>query len=95
MIISRTPLRVSFCGGGTDLDDFARIEPNGGRVVSIAIDKYVYVTLNRRFDEKIRDQAPVSGCTCVGEICFDLFFHDGRYEKVVSMTAVVFFFVFF
>ena len=54
MIISRTPLRVSFCGGGTDLDDFARIEPNGGRVVSIAIDKYVYVTLNRRFDEKIR-----------------------------------------
>ena len=54
MIISRTPLRVSFCGGGTDLDGFARSEPNGGRVVSIAIDKYVYVTLNRRFDEKIR-----------------------------------------
>ena len=52
MIISRTPLRVSFCGGGTDLDGFARSEPNGGRVVSIAIDKYVYVTLNRRFDEK-------------------------------------------
>ena len=54
MIISRTPLRVSFCGGGTDLDGFAQTEPNGGRVVSIAIDKYVYVTLNRRFDEKIR-----------------------------------------
>mgnify|MGYP002830781589 FL=1 len=36
------------------MDGFAQTEPNGGRVVSIAIDKYVYVTLNRRFDEKIR-----------------------------------------
>ena len=51
-LISRTP-GVSFCGGGTDLDGFAQTEPNGGRVVSITNDKYVYVTLNRRFDEKL------------------------------------------
>ncbi len=54
MIISRTPLRVSFCGGGTDLDGFAMNEPEGGRVVSMALDKYVYVTLNERFDNSIR-----------------------------------------
>ena len=54
MIISRTPLRVSFCGGGTDIDEFSMSEPSGGRVVSTAINKYVYVTMNRRFDDRIR-----------------------------------------
>ena len=54
MIISRTPLRVSFCGGGTDIDAFSHNEPSGGRVVSIAIDRYVYVTINARFDDSIR-----------------------------------------
>ena len=54
MIISRTPLRVSFCGGGTDIDGFSISEPSGGRVVSTAINKYVYVTMNRRFDDRIR-----------------------------------------
>ena len=54
MIISRTPLRVSFCGGGTDIDEFSMADPSGGRVVSTAINKYVYVTMNRRFDDRIR-----------------------------------------
>lgn len=54
MIISRTPLRVSFCGGGTDIDSFSRFQSSGGRVVSAAINKYVYVTMNKRFDDRIR-----------------------------------------
>jgi len=54
MIISRTPLRVSFCGGGTDIDAFSMAESSGGRVVSSAINKYVYVTMNQRFDDRIR-----------------------------------------
>jgi len=54
MIISRTPLRASFCGGGTDIDGFSHNEPSGGRVVSVALDRYVYVTLNARFDDRIR-----------------------------------------
>ena len=54
MIISRTPLRVSFCGGGTDIDKFSMTESSGGRVVSTAINKYVYVTMNQRFDDRIR-----------------------------------------
>tara|TARA_B100000287_G_scaffold422398_2_gene464314 strand:- start:457 stop:1443 length:987 start_codon:yes stop_codon:yes gene_type:complete len=54
MIISRTPLRVSFCGGGTDIDSFSKNEASGGRVVSAALDRYVYVTLNARFDDSIR-----------------------------------------
>ena len=54
MIISRTPLRVSFCGGGTDIDEFSMAESSGGRVVSTAINKYVYVAMNQRFDDRIR-----------------------------------------
>jgi D-glycero-alpha-D-manno-heptose-7-phosphate kinase len=52
MIISRTPLRMSFVGGGSDLPSFYR--RHGGAVVSTAIDKYVYVTVNRKFDSGIR-----------------------------------------
>lgn len=52
MIISRTPLRMSFTGGGSDLPAFYR--QFGGAVVSTAIDKYVYVNVNPKFDHGIR-----------------------------------------
>jgi D-glycero-alpha-D-manno-heptose-7-phosphate kinase len=52
MIISRTPLRMSFVGGGSDLPGYYR--EYGGAVVSTAIDKYIYVTVNRKFDNGIR-----------------------------------------
>ena len=51
MIISRTPFRISFVGGGTDLPEFYRRRP--GAVVSTAIDKYMYVTVNKYFDDSI------------------------------------------
>lgn len=51
MIITQTPLRISFVGGGTDLADFYTKE--GGAVVSSAIDKYVYVIVKERFDKMI------------------------------------------
>lgn len=52
MIISRTPLRISFAGGGTDMPVFYKKET--GEVVSTAINKYMYVTVNKRFDDTIR-----------------------------------------
>ncbi len=52
MIISRTPLRISFAGGGSDLRAFYRHEP--GAVVSTAINKYIYINVNQKFDDKIR-----------------------------------------
>lgn len=45
MIISKTPLRISFFGGGTDYPDY--IKNNGGMVLSTSIDKYVFITANR------------------------------------------------
>lgn len=45
MIITRTPLRISFFGGGTDLPSYYRRQP--GEVVSTAANKYIYITVNR------------------------------------------------
>ncbi len=52
MIITRTPFRVSFVGGGTDLPEFYRAAP--GAVVSTTIKKYMYIVVNKRFDDTIR-----------------------------------------
>lgn len=52
MIISRTPFRISFSGGGTDLKEFYTHEP--GAVTATAINKYMYITVNKRFDHTIR-----------------------------------------
>ena len=51
MIISQTPLRISFLGGGTDFRDF--YSKNKGLVLTSSIDKYVFVILNERYDEQI------------------------------------------
>lgn len=55
LVVTRTPLRVSFVGGGTDLPAF--YEKDGGAVVSTAVNRYVYVTVKRHselFFEPIR-----------------------------------------
>jgi D-glycero-alpha-D-manno-heptose-7-phosphate kinase len=52
MIISQTPYRVSFAGGGTDLPAFFRGEY--GAVLSTTIDRHMYVTIHRRFEPTIR-----------------------------------------
>jgi D-glycero-alpha-D-manno-heptose-7-phosphate kinase len=51
MIIVRTPLRLSFVGGGSDLKAF--YEKKDGMVISSAIDKFVYVIVKERFDDMI------------------------------------------
>ena len=53
MIITKTPLRVSFTGGGTDIKDYYA-DNNGGAVVSACINKYIYITVNPKFDRKLR-----------------------------------------
>lgn len=55
IIVTRTPLRISFAGGGTDFAEFYR--EHGGAVLSVAINKYVYVTIKTHsplFSEPIR-----------------------------------------
>ncbi len=53
MVMTRAPLRITFVGGGTDLP-FYYEKRDYGAVVSSAINKYIYVTVNRKFDSNIR-----------------------------------------
>jgi len=52
MIIVQAPLRVSLFGGGTDFSSFFNTE--GGCVLSTTIDKYIYLIIKQRFDQKLR-----------------------------------------
>ena len=51
MIITRTPFRVSLCGGGSDLEAFYK--KNGGCVISLTINKYMYITSHPSFDKDV------------------------------------------
>lgn len=51
MIISRSPLRISLGGGGTDLPSY--YSTHGGFLVAAAIDKYIYITLHKTFQQEI------------------------------------------
>lgn len=50
MIITKTPFRVSFCGGGSDMADFYRVHE--GCVLSTSINRYMYITMHPYFDRK-------------------------------------------
>ena len=49
MIITKTPFRISFSGGGSDLPSFYR--EHGGCVISTSINKYMYISIHPYFDE--------------------------------------------
>src|SRR5437660_1261310 len=52
VIMSRTPFRISFAGGGSDLEAYYSREP--GVVLSTAIDKYMYLAVKDHFDDNFR-----------------------------------------
>ena len=56
MILSRTPLRVSFVGGGTDITNF--YQRHGGEVISTAINKYISVRITGRRNSQIAIDTP-------------------------------------
>ena len=70
MIITKTPFRMSFFGGGTDMEDFFR--EHGGAVLSTTFDKYCYVTvrhLPRFFDYSTEiSYAKTERVTCIEDI---------------------------
>ena len=51
MIITKTPLRITFTGGGSDMPSF--FEKHDGHCINATIDKYVYVLVKKRNDNKI------------------------------------------
>ncbi len=94
MIITRSPLRVSLGGGGTDLPSYYR--EHGGFLVAAAIDKYVYLTLHRTFVpdlivkysklERVDDAAQLEH-PIIRE-AFDLLHMSGRSLELTSMADI-------
>lgn len=67
MIITKTPLRISFVGGGSDLEAFYK--HSDGAVVSVAIDQHIYITVNKKFDDKIRlNYSQTEDVECIDDI---------------------------
>jgi D-glycero-alpha-D-manno-heptose-7-phosphate kinase len=81
MIISRTPLRISFAGGGTDLAAHYKRQP--GAVTSTAINKYIYVTINKKFDKRIRvSYSKTENVEHVDEL------HHGLVREAMKLTGL-------
>jgi D-glycero-alpha-D-manno-heptose-7-phosphate kinase len=81
MIISKTPLRMSWVGGGSDLPAYYREEL--GAVLSTSIDKYVYIALNPKFDNKIRlNYSKTEEVTSLDEIEHPIFREALKYTDV-------------
>lgn len=71
MIVTRTPLRISIGGGGTDLPSYYR--RGGGTVISAAIDKYVYLAVNQTFTQDyLLKYAELERVTAIADIDHDL-----------------------
>jgi D-glycero-alpha-D-manno-heptose-7-phosphate kinase len=67
LIITRTPLRVTLGGGGTDLPSYYR--QRGGFVISAAINRYIYVVINRTFtDDYFIKYSELERCTSIDQI---------------------------
>lgn len=94
MIISRTPFRISFMGGGTDLPSFYTEED--GMVVSTTINKYMYLTVNERFDSTYRlSYSKTEICDSISAIEHPIFrtvlkkhLPDNRGLEIVSMADI-------
>jgi D-glycero-alpha-D-manno-heptose-7-phosphate kinase len=89
MIISKTPLRMSFAGGGSDLR--AYYQHGYGAVVSTAINKYIYIMINERFSPRIRvGYSKIEEVDTVDEIEHNLVREAMKMTDVTSNVDIVY-----
>ena len=94
MIITRSPLRISLGGGGTDLPSY--YEEHGGFLIAAAIDKFVYITLHKTFvDDLIVKYSKLERVEHAGLLehpivreAFALLQMDGRSLEITSMADI-------
>ena len=82
IVRGRSPMRISFAGGGTDLPDF--FEKYGGAVINITIDKHCHVVANKRADSKVIIDSDLFD----REIVFD--FTDLKYNGEFDIVKAAF-----
>jgi len=93
MIITKTPFRISFAGGGSDMKDFYK--EHGGCVLSTSINKYMYITIHPYFDEtktalKYSQNEIVNNINDIKHSIFKCVLNDKKISGVeISSTADV------
>lgn len=81
MIVSKTPFRMSFVGGGSDLPAYYR--ECGGAVISTSIDQHMYITVNRKFDGRVRvSYSRTEDVACGAEVAHPLV------REALAMTGI-------
>lgn len=94
MIITRSPLRITLGGGGTDLPSYYR--EHEGFLVAAAIDRYVYITIHQTFvEDLILKYSKMERVTSLEDLqhpivreAFKVVGLDGRYLEVTSMADI-------
>lgn len=94
MIITRSPLRITLGGGGTDLPSYYR--KHGGFLIAAAINRYVYITVHRTFGpELIVKYSRLERVATASELqhpimreALALLGLDGRYMEIASMADI-------
>lgn len=94
MIITRSPMRITLGGGGTDLPSYYR--QHTGFLISAAIDKYVYITIHRTFKEDILlKYSKLERISDVDSIehpifreCFKMLAMDGKFTEISSLADI-------
>ncbi len=88
MITTKTPLRMSYVGGGSDFSSFYK--ENDGAVLSTSIDKYVYVSINKKFDDRIRlSYSETENVNSAAEVKHPIVRHALNYLKVDKGVEIV------
>lgn len=83
MIVSKTPFRISFFGGGSDLFSYYNQSP--GLVVSATINKYLYISLNKKFDDSIRLSYSVTeNVSNIDDLKHDIVKHTLKYFDITK-----------
>ncbi len=85
MVITRTPFRISLCGGGSDIDTFYK--KHGGCVLSTTINKYMYITSHPSFDKRMTalKYSKTEIVTNVNDIQHNIFRECLKKEKVEGL----------
>ena len=91
MIITKTPLRISLGGGGTDLPDFYK-EAGYGSLLACTIDKYIYISIHDNFvNEYLLKYSSIEKCKDLDEIKHNLFRETLKKmkETIVPFTFLI------
>ncbi len=83
MIVTKTPFRISFFGGGSDLPSYYNQSP--GMVVSATINKHLYISLNKKFDDSIRVSYSVTeNVNDIDQLKHDIVKHTLKYFDITK-----------